>query len=86
MEFVWIPSGKFMMGQTEVDQHYLTHAFGEEECRRIRAVELPRHEVEVDGFWLGKYPVTQEQWGTVMGENVVTPRSWTPKSRSLGDN
>ena len=31
--------------------------------------EKPVHEVCLDGFWLGKYEVTQGQWQTVMGDN-----------------
>ena len=30
--------------------------------------EKPIHEVCLDGFWMGKYEVTQEQWAKVMGE------------------
>ncbi|GAB0057918.1 Hercynine oxygenase [Candidatus Magnetaquicoccaceae bacterium FCR-1] len=29
----------------------------------------PRHEVELDGFWMGKYPVTQGEWQKVMQSN-----------------
>ncbi|ANV88748.1 hypothetical protein AWQ22_08015 [Picosynechococcus sp. PCC 7117] len=29
----------------------------------------PQHEVNVKGFWMGKYAVTQEQWQAVMGDN-----------------
>jgi formylglycine-generating enzyme required for sulfatase activity len=31
--------------------------------------EKPVHEVCVDGFWLGKYEVTQAEWQRVMGSN-----------------
>lgn len=54
MEFVWVPQGCYKMGDT----------FGAQESD-----EKPVHEVCVDGFWLGKYPVTQEQWAKVMGDN-----------------
>ncbi len=33
------------------------------------ADEQPAHRVHLDGFWLGKYEVTQGQWKTVMNEN-----------------
>ena len=29
----------------------------------------PMHTVSLDGFWMGKYEVTQEQWERVMGNN-----------------
>ena len=31
--------------------------------------EQPVHEVCVDGFWMGKYEVTQSEWKRVMGSN-----------------
>ncbi|MHC1700603.1 MAG: formylglycine-generating enzyme family protein [Humidesulfovibrio sp.] len=54
MEFLWIPGGCYQMGDT----------FGES-----NADEKPVHEVCVDGFWLGKFAVTQKQWTQVMGTN-----------------
>lgn len=29
----------------------------------------PAHQVYLDEFWIGKYPVTQEQWQAIMGSN-----------------
>ena len=40
--------------------------------------ERPVHEVELDGFWLGKYPVTQKEWSKVMRR--------TPSQYKKGDN
>ncbi len=31
--------------------------------------EGPIHEVSIDAFWMGKYPVTQGQWQKLMGSN-----------------
>ena len=47
MEFVWIHGGEFEMG------NLFGHGFGSEK---------PVHVVELDGFWLGRYPVIQEEW------------------------
>jgi predicted Zn finger-like uncharacterized protein len=54
MEFVWVPGGTFEMGDLFRD------GFGGEK---------PVHTVELDGYWLGRYPVTQAQWEKVMGNN-----------------
>lgn len=54
MEFAWVPGGTFEMGDM----------FGDGEFR-----EKPLHTVYLDGFWLGKYPVTQTQWERVIGSN-----------------
>jgi len=57
LELVWIPAGDFQMGSPfEEDGRFIA------EGRRHR-VTLTR------GWWMGKYPVTQEQWERVMGAN-----------------
>jgi formylglycine-generating enzyme required for sulfatase activity len=56
MEFVWVPGGRFMMGSPEDEKERFKH-------------EGPMHEVYVDGFWMGKFPVTQKEWELIMGKN-----------------
>jgi len=56
MEFVWIPGGCFMMGSPKSEKDRYDD-------------EGPVHEVCLDGFWLGKYEVTQAEWEAVMGKN-----------------
>ena len=63
LDMVLIPEGKFIMGAPESDKD-------SEESER------PQHEVTVLTFFMGRYPITQEQWQAVMGENP---------SRSEGD-
>ena len=65
MEFVWVPGGCYEMGCGNWTS----------DCARD---EKPVHEVCVDGFWMGKTEVTQEQWKQVMGEN--------PSEFKKGDN
>ncbi|PYS93012.1 MAG: hypothetical protein DMF64_06825 [Acidobacteria bacterium] len=53
IEFVWIPAGSFMMGSENGGSD-----------------EKPVHRVTIaDGFYIGKYEVTQAQWQAVMGNN-----------------
>jgi formylglycine-generating enzyme required for sulfatase activity len=59
MQFVRIPGGCFMMGSPEDEPGRGGRGEG----------EGPLHEVCVDGFWMGKYEVTQAQWQQIMGEN-----------------
>ncbi len=62
MELVWIPPGSFMMGSPKT-----------EKGRDVYDGEGPQHHVQISkGFWMGKYPVTQEQWKAVMGNNPTT--------------
>ena len=55
MQFVWIPVGEFVMGSES------EHADDDEQpLTRVRIS---------NGYWLGKYEVTQEQWQEVVGSN-----------------
>ena len=57
LELVLIPAGEFMMGSPDSDKN-------------ANADEKPQHRVRITKpFYLGKYPVTQEQWQAVMGNN-----------------
>ncbi|MGI9104727.1 MAG: SUMF1/EgtB/PvdO family nonheme iron enzyme [Pyrinomonadaceae bacterium] len=53
VELVWIPAGSFMMGSENGGSD-----------------EKPVHRVTIsEGFYMGKYEVTQAQWQQVMGNN-----------------
>lgn len=56
LDMVYIPAGKFLMGSSnnELQAEYR---------------EKPQHQVTLREFYLGKYPVTQEQYKAVMGYN-----------------
>lgn len=53
-EMVYVPSGTFMMGSPS--------GVGDND-------EHPQHQVNVQGFYMGKYEVTQAQYRAVMGTN-----------------
>ena len=65
MEFVWVEGGCYEMGC----------GGGTDGCNDN---EFPVHEVCVNGFWIGKYEVTQGQWQQIMGSN--------PSHFDSGDN
>ncbi|MBT3233604.1 MAG: formylglycine-generating enzyme family protein [Calditrichaeota bacterium] len=53
----WIPPGEFLMGRQDDEQDSFSS-------------ESPQHPVFFsDGFWIGKYELTQGQWEAVMGDN-----------------
>ena len=56
MEMIYCAPGSFMMGSPEDEE-------GRYDDETQHKVTLTR------GFWLGKYPVTQSQWKSVMGGN-----------------
>ena len=65
LKMVWIEPGEFVMGSPSGE----TEAFRREE---------PQTKVQLtQGFWLGKTPVTQEQWEAVMQTNVLQQRNKT---------
>ncbi len=55
MEFVWIPGGSFEMGDVFGDDEY--------------SYEFPVHRVNLKGFYLARYAVTQGQWVKMMSNN-----------------
>jgi formylglycine-generating enzyme required for sulfatase activity len=54
LEMIAIPGGKFLMGSPAGEGH---------------DDEKPQHEVAIAPFYIGKYPITQEQYEAVMGNN-----------------
>ena len=64
MDFLWVEPGTFLMGTTE-EQEQLLRGKGMWDSRSED--EQPQHEVTISqGFWLGKYEITQAQWEAVM--------------------
>ena len=62
IEFVWIPAGSFLMGQTELEKGILIEFMGLGKYKKYFADNISCHKVEVDGFWIGKYEVTNAQY------------------------
>ena len=66
MEFAWIPAGRFVMGSPD----------GEEG----RDGDEVQHEVRIsEGFWMGRYEVTQGEWEAVMGANPSLIKACGPR-------
>ena len=65
MEFVWIPPGSFVMGSTPGEASELRalglweNSFGNEQPALEQTIG--------EGFYLGKYEITQRQWTAAMG-------------------
>ena len=56
LDMVTLPAGSFMMGSPESDPD-------------AESDEKPQHQVKLKSFFIGQYPVTQEQYQAVMGNN-----------------
>ncbi len=73
LEMVAIPSGRFVMGSPE------------DEPERYED-ESPQHEVTVESFFMGRYPVTQAQWKAVVALPQVERKLEADPSESKGDD
>jgi len=68
IEMVWIEPGTFMMGSPDTDD-------------MAQDREKPQHEVTItQGFYLGRYEITQAQWESVMGT-----RPWEGQKLGTGE-
>ena len=65
LEMVKIPAGNFLMGTEETEVIRLCKEY---EIDWFKC-EMPQHRVNLKEFYLGKYPVTQEQYQAIMGNN-----------------
>ena len=65
VELVSVPRGEFLMGSPP------------DEAGRFED-EGPQHRVKISPFWLGRYPVTNEQYGRFLAEHphVRAPKYW----------
>ena len=71
LELVQIPGGSFMMGSPGGEGIYF---------------EKPQHKVTVNSFFIGKYPVTQEQWKAIASLPKVNRYLDPDPSRFKGDD
>jgi formylglycine-generating enzyme required for sulfatase activity len=67
LEMVYIPEGRFLMGSPKTEK-------GRD------SDEGPQHQVTLEPFYMGKYPVTQAQYEAVMGKN---PSRFKGKNRPV---
>lgn len=73
LELMEIPAGSFTMGAPETEK-------GSSDSER------PQHQVTVQSFFMGKYPVTQAEWKAVAALDRVNCNLETDPSSFKGDN
>ncbi|MFN6539926.1 MAG: SUMF1/EgtB/PvdO family nonheme iron enzyme [Nostoc sp. EkiNYC01] len=81
LEMVYIPDGTFMMGTEDEEIERLVQKFKWDGFR----TEKPQHEVTVESFFMGKYPITQAQWRRVAALPKVKRDLEADPSRFKGD-
>ena len=75
LEMVYVPRGSYLMGNDDIEaaefvkevKKYVSDA--EDKAKEVAGWSKPQHRVEVEGFYMGKYEVTQGQWKAIMGNN-----------------
>ena len=70
---IYIPGGKFLMGATKGEKAATDH-------------EYPQHEVIIQPFCMGKYPVTQAQWRAVAALPQIERELGVDPSKFKGNN
>jgi formylglycine-generating enzyme required for sulfatase activity len=71
LEMVYIPEGEFMMGAPTTEHNSWN-------------IERPQHKVKIPAFFMGKYPVTQAQYHTIVGEGEE-PSHMTAEKLPIGN-
>ena len=70
LEMAQIRGGNFLMGTNwaEIERAYGdAKESGDQLTRETIAAEMPQHRVNIDGFFMSRYEITQAQWQSVMG-------------------
>ena len=73
MEMVYVEGGTFQMGATP------------EQGPNCDAGERPVHEVTLNGFYIGRYAVTQAQWKAVMGTTIEQQKDKADEQKLFGE-
>jgi formylglycine-generating enzyme required for sulfatase activity len=74
IDMVQIPGGSFMMGSPDTEEGHQSR-------------ESPQHSVTVPAFFMGKYPVTQAQWRSVVSSTTQVKREIDPEPANFnGDD
>jgi formylglycine-generating enzyme required for sulfatase activity len=73
MRFCWIPAGEAQLGYSQEEIEYIAKT--QPQTGYAPPADMNRRKFQTNGFWLGKYEVTQAEWAAVMdGKN---PSSFT---------
>jgi formylglycine-generating enzyme required for sulfatase activity len=90
LEMVEIPGGAFLMGTAEADVEKeimeMERYWDKDRAERWSKTELPRREVSVSPFQMGKFAVTQEQWAVVAGWEKIERDLDADPSHFKGDD
>ena len=72
-QMVKIPAGKFLMGSTPEQAQ---RAIKDGADKNWVEYEQPRHTVELSEYFIGKYPITNQQYQAFIKEGAKSPEGW----------
>ena len=87
MTFCWVPAGECQLGSPKDERDAVLKALNEtKEPDWLQAeAEERRGKFHTNGFWLGKYEVTQAEWAAVMrGTAIITPSAFRVGGKGAG--
>ncbi|MDY3562443.1 bifunctional serine/threonine-protein kinase/formylglycine-generating enzyme family protein [Gemmata sp. JC673] len=68
MTFCWVPPGERQLGSPASEREAVLKQFSQSPLRISAEAEDTRGRFRTPGFWLGRYEVTQAEWGAVMAD------------------
>jgi iron(II)-dependent oxidoreductase len=75
---VYVPAGPFLMGSTEDEVADLLENTTNERARMFLGSEKTQHEMNLPGYYIGRYPVTNEEYAEFIAAGGYETRAyWT---------
>jgi formylglycine-generating enzyme required for sulfatase activity len=89
LKFCWIPAGEAQLGSTLAErEECLKNVKADAERLRLATeTEEMRGKFQTQGFWMGKFAVTQAEWTALMGKNpsLFVPSQDAVKKAGISD-
>jgi formylglycine-generating enzyme len=91
LDFHWVPSGSFKMGQGAEEGADIIREYGEESYSNSFKRETPQHSVKLNGFWICRTPITRDAFFNfqkasgyrTLAQEEGWHRVWNPASGKL---
>jgi formylglycine-generating enzyme required for sulfatase activity len=80
---VYVPAGPFLMGTTEEEVEALVAEFGQDHRNEFER-EVPQHEVDLPGYYIGRYPVTNEAYAEFIAAGGYETREYWAEAIEAG--
>ena len=78
VRMVWVPGGEYVLGASNVFEGADMRSLDESDIEEWADWSRPAHRVQLTGFWIGKYEVTNEQYQRYLdAEGGEEPEHWS---------